>query len=167
MVTLGERKRHHNEYITATLQRPGARPFATPDEAVDRTAFAPGAAATIGTPDDLVERIKSVLDISGGFGTVVGFVHDWANPENTMRSWDMVARYVVPEINGYVAKLRQSREFVATNREYFNRAREAVMAKITENEAAAALAVTKSPLLAASSGNVPDLDQARTRLEAR
>jgi len=43
-----------------------------------------------------------------------------------------------------------------------------VMAKITENEAAAAaLAVTKSPLLSASSGNVPDLDQARRRLEAR
>ena len=94
--------RHNNEYITATLQRPGARPFKTPDEAVDKTAFVPGAVATIGTPDDLVERIKSVLDISGGFGTVVGFVHDWANPENTMRSWDMVARYVVPEINGYL-----------------------------------------------------------------
>jgi limonene 1,2-monooxygenase len=160
--------RHHNEYITATLQRPGARPFTTPDEAVDKTAFVPGAVATIGTPDDLVERIKSVLDISGGFGTVVGFVHDWANPENTMRSWDMVARYVVPEINGYVAKLRQSREFVANNREYFNRAREAVMAKITENEAAAAaLAVTKSPLLAPSAGNVPDLDQARARSASR
>jgi limonene 1,2-monooxygenase len=72
----------------------------------------------------------------------------------------MVARYVVPEINGYLAALRTSREFVASNREYFNRAREAVMAKITENPAAAeALKVTKSPLLAASSSNVPDLDQ--------
>ena len=160
--------RHHNEYITGTLQRPGARPFTTPDEAVDKTAFAPGAVATIGTPDDLVARIKSVLDISGGFGTVVGFVHDWANPENTRRSWDMVARYVVPEINGYLAGLRQSREFVANNREYFNRARAAVMAKITENEAAAAaLAVTKSPLLAASSSSVPDLDQARSRRASR
>lgn len=80
----------------------------------------------------------------------------------------MVARYVVPEINGYVAGLRKSREFVATNREYFDRARDAVMAKITENEAAAAaLTVTKSPLLAASSSNVPDLDQARARLKAR
>ena len=153
--------RHHNEYITATLQRPGARPYKTADEAVDKTAFVPGAVATIGTPDDLVERIKSVLEISGGFGTVVGFVHDWANPENTRRSWDMVARYVVPEINGYLAGLRTSREFVASNREYFNRAREAVMAKITENPAAAAaLKVTKSPLLAASAGNVPDLNQA-------
>src|SRR5438094_9581448 len=131
------------------------------DEAVDKTAFAPGAVATIGTPDDLVARIKSILDISGGFGTVVGFVHDWANPENTMRSWDMVARYVVPEINGYLAGLRTSNEFVINNREYFNRAREAVMAKITESPAAAAaLKVTKSPLLAASAGNVPDLNQA-------
>jgi limonene 1,2-monooxygenase len=160
--------RHHNEYITATLQRPGAVAFKSPDEAVDRTAFVPGAVSTIGTPDDLVARIKSVLEMSGGFGTVVGFVHDWANPENTMRSWDMVARYVVPEINGYLAKLRESREFLATNREYFNRAREAVMAKITENEAAAAaLKVTKSPLLAASAGNLPDLDQAREKLTPR
>jgi limonene 1,2-monooxygenase len=156
--------RHHNEYITATLQRPGARPYKSPDEAVDKTAFVSGAVATIGTPDDLVTRIKSVLEASGGFGTIVGFVHDWANPENTRRSWDMVARYVVPEINGYLAGLRTSREFVATNREYFNRAREAVMAKITENPAAAAaLKVTKSPLLAASSSNVPDLDQASDR----
>jgi limonene 1,2-monooxygenase len=80
----------------------------------------------------------------------------------------MVARYVVPEINGYVTKLRESREFVVENREYFNRAREAVMAKITENEAAAeALKVTKSPLLAASAGNLPDLDEARQRLAQR
>jgi limonene 1,2-monooxygenase len=152
--------RHHNEYITETLQRPGARAYKSADEAIDKTAFVPGAVATIGTPDDLVARIKSVLEISGGFGTIVGFVHDWANPENTRRSWDMVARYVVPEINGYLAGLRTSREFVVNNREYFNRARQAVMAKINENPAAAAaLAVTKSPLLAASAGTVPDLDE--------
>jgi limonene 1,2-monooxygenase len=122
--------------------------------------------ATIGTPDDLVARIKQVLEMSGGFGTVVGFVHDWANPENTMRSWDMVARYVVPEINGYLAGLRTSREFVAANRDYFERAREAVMAKIQANDAAAeALKVTKSPMLAASSSNVPDLEKARAAAE--
>jgi limonene 1,2-monooxygenase len=160
--------RHHNEYITETLQRPGARHFKDPDEAVDKTAFGPGAVATIGTPDDLVARIKSLLEASGGFGTVVGFVHDWANPENVRRSWDMVARYVVPEINGYLAGLRTSREFVVNNREYFNRAREAVLAKINENEAAAkALAVTKSPRIAAAAGNVPDLSQTSDRVTSR
>src|SRR3954463_4700821 len=156
--------RHNNEYITATLQRPGARAFKTPDEAVDRTAFAAGAVATIGTPDDLVARIKSVLEISGGFGTVVGFVHDRGNPENTARSWDMVARYVVPEINGHLRKLRESREFVATNREVFDRAKEAIMAKVYDNEAAvAALALTRGSRLGdvASASNAPDLDKAR------
>jgi len=156
--------RHHNEYIHGTLQRPGSKPFKTPDQAVDLTGYSDGAVATIGTPDDLVARIKQVLEMSGGFGTVVGFVHDWANPENTFRSWDMVARYVVPEINGYLAGLRKSREFVATNREYFERAREAVMAKINENQAAAeALKVTKSSMLAASASNLPDLEKARAQ----
>lgn len=104
-----------------------------------------------------------MLQISGGFGTVVGFVHDWANPENTMRSWDMVARYVVPEINGYLAGLRKSQDFVTNNRAVFDRSREAIMAKIAENEAAvAALAVTRSPMLSASASNVPDLSKVRT-----
>jgi limonene 1,2-monooxygenase len=156
--------RHHNEYIVATLQRPGATPFKDPDEAVEKTAFGPGAAATIGTPDDLVARIKQLLEMSGGFGTIVGFVHDWANPENTFRSWDMVARYVIPEINGHLAKLRESRDFVATNRGVFDRAKEAIMAKVMENEAArAALAVTKGSRLGdvASGSNAIDFTKVR------
>jgi limonene 1,2-monooxygenase len=158
--------RHHNEYIVGTLQRPDAKPFRDPDEAIEKTAFSYRSAATIGTPDDLVNRIKSVLEISGGFGTVVGFVHDWANPENTFRSWDMVARYVVPEINGYLAGLRQSQHFVATERTVFDRAKDAIMTKVMENEAArAALAVTRGSRLGevASASNVPDLDKARAR----
>jgi limonene 1,2-monooxygenase len=83
--------------------RPGLTPFKSPDEAIDKTAFVEGAASTIGTPDDLVKTIKNLMQVSGGVGAIVGFVHDWANPENTRRSWDMVARYVVPEINGYIA----------------------------------------------------------------
>ncbi len=148
----------HNEYITGTLQRPGAEPFNSPDEAVDKTAFMDGAASTIGTPDDLVKVIKDVYAKSGGFGTVVGFVHDWANPENTMRSWDMVARYVIPEINGYVTKLRESQKFLIDNRAVFDRAGQAIMAKIMENkDAAEALKVTDSPRFAAASASVPKM----------
>src|SRR6201987_643352 len=61
--------RHHNQYIVGTLQRPGATPFKDPDEAIEKTAFGAGAAATIGTPDDLVARLKQVHEMSGGFGT--------------------------------------------------------------------------------------------------
>ena len=129
--------RWHNEYIVGTLQRPGAAPFTDPDDAVDKTAFTPGSAATIGTPDDLVKVIKDVYAKSGGFGTVVGFVHDWANPENTRRSWDMVARYVIPEINGYVTKLRESQKFLIENRGVFERAQQAIMAKIMQTDGGA------------------------------
>jgi limonene 1,2-monooxygenase len=148
----------HNEYIVGTLQRPGDGPFSSPDEAVDKTAFEDGSASVIGTPDDLVKVIKDVYAKSGGFGTVVGFVHDWANIENTMRSWDMVARYVIPEINGYVAKLRESQKFLIENRAVFDRAGQALMAKIMENkDAAEALKVTDSPRFAAASASVPKM----------
>jgi len=162
--------RHHNQYIVGTLQRPDATAFKDPDEAVEKTALGPGAAATIGTPDDLVARLKQVIEMSGGFGTVVGFVHDWANPENTFRSWDMVARYVVPEVNGYLAKLRDSQHFVATNRGVFDRAKDAIMAKVMENDAAvAALARTRGSRLGdvASASNIPDLDKAREQAGTR
>ena len=153
--------RHHNEYVHGTLQRPGSKPFTSPDQAVDLTGFGPGASAVIGTPDDLVARIKSVLDISGGFGTVIGFAHDWANPENTFRSWDMVARYVVPEINGYLREMRASQQYVIHNRAAFDRGKDAVMAKIMENDvAAAALAVTRSAMMSASASNVPEMGKA-------
>ena len=156
--------RWHNEYIVGTLQRPGAAPFASPDDAVDKTAFADGSAATIGTPDDLVKMIKDVYDKSGGFGTVIGFVHDWANPEDTRRSWDMVARYVIPEINGYVTKLRESQKYLIDNRAVFERAQQAIMAKIMQNDAAAeALKHTKSPRFAAASAALPDLEKAKAK----
>jgi len=159
--------RWHNEYNVGTLMRPGLTAFKSPDEAVDQTAFVDGAASAIGTPDDLVNLIKNVMKVSGGVGTIIGFVHDWANPENTRRSWDIVARYVVPEINGYVAGLRKSQAFVIENRDVFERAGQAVMAKIMANEkAAAALAETGPGRVVIPSANAPDLQKEAAKQKA-
>src|SRR5260370_26020003 len=65
--------RWHNEYNVGTLMRPGAVAYGSPDEAVDQIAFSEGAASVIGTPDDLVAAIRRLMEISGGFGTVIGF----------------------------------------------------------------------------------------------
>ena len=132
--------RHNNEYTVGTLAGGDGPIYKTPDEAVDGVSFNVHGAQTstvIGTPDDLIARIKQLMEITGGFGCVVGFVHDWANRENTRRSWDMVARYVIPEINGLLANYRESHRFVTDNREYWNRANDAVMSKIQENSRAA------------------------------
>lgn len=128
--------RHNNEYTIGTLAGGVGTIYKTPDEAVDGVAFSELSTAVIGTPDDLVARIREMMEITGGFGCVIGFVHDWANRENTRRSWDMVARYVVPQVNGLLDDYFESHRFVTDNREYWNRAQQAIRSKISENERA-------------------------------
>jgi len=132
--------KHNNEYTVGTLAGGEGVIYKTPDDAVDGVAFADVSTAVIGTPDDLVDRIRQMLELTGGFGTVIGFVHDWANRENTARSWDMVARYVIPEVNGILDDYRESNKFVIENRSTWLRAGDAIAAKIRENEAALAAA---------------------------
>jgi limonene 1,2-monooxygenase len=156
----------HNEYQVGTLMRPDAKPFLTADEALHETAFVEGAAAVIGTPDDLVAAIRKMLASSGGFGTVLGFAHDWANRENTLRSWDLIARYVMPEVNGMLEGYRASRAYVIENREWFNRAGQAVLSKIMSHEgAAAALKAGMEGGVAMRSPNAPDLKKAAADLK--
>ncbi|MBK8957998.1 MAG: LLM class flavin-dependent oxidoreductase [Proteobacteria bacterium] len=150
--------RWHNEYIVDTLMRPGEKKYATPDEAVDHVeSMGLAGASLIGTPDDLVASIRHMQKITGGFGTVLGFVHDWANHINTAKSWDLVMRYVVPEVNGMLDAYRASQQHVIQNREIFERAGEAVMAKIMQNERAAAALHEPQGTAALSSHNAPDL----------
>ncbi len=129
--------RWHNEYTVGTLMRPGAVAFKDADDAVDQTAFTEGSAAVIGTPDDLVKSLRDMMKLTGGFGTVIGFAHDWANPEATLRSWDLIARYVVPEVNGMLDSYRESQRHVIEHRDIFERAGAAVISKIMQNERAA------------------------------
>ena len=134
--------RHNNEYTVATLNPDQGTIYKTPDEAVDAltnhhpVAGEPPGTAVIGTPDDLISRIQDMIKLTGGFGCVIGFAHDWADRENTKHSWDMVARYVIPEVNGLLKDLRESYKYVTKNRGMWDRAREAVRSKIQENSRA-------------------------------
>ena len=130
--------RHNNDYTIGTLAGGNGVIYKTPDDAVDGVAFSDESTAVIGTPDDLVARIRDMIELTGGFGCVIGFAHDWANREDTLRSWDMVARYVMPEVNGLLDDYRESNKFVIENRGTWERAGDAVVSKILENERAAA-----------------------------
>jgi limonene 1,2-monooxygenase len=147
----------HNEYTVGTLMRPGAVAYGSADEAVEEICGGAEGAATVssavvGTPDDLVASIRHMYELSGGFGVVLGFAHDWANREDTRRSWELFARYVVPEVNGLLRPQRESQRYVIENRAIFDRATQAVLQKINENERAAeALKVTLAQRAAASS----------------
>jgi limonene 1,2-monooxygenase len=153
----------HNEYTVGTLMRPGAVAFKDLDAALEAMAEGPGAALVIGTPDDLVAAITKMVEVTAGFGTVVGFVHDWATPRDNFNSWDLVARYVVPEVNGHLRAYRASRQHVIEHREVFDRAGEAVVAKIMENKrAVAALQEQANAQSAMQSHNAPDLNKHRS-----
>ena len=79
----------------------------------------------------------------------------------------MVARYVVPEINGYIDGLRKSQKFVIENRAVFERAGQAVMAKIMENDkAAVALSMTGPGRAAIPAVNAPDLQKEAAKRKA-
>ena len=151
-------QRWHNEYIVGTLMRPGEKIYETAEEAVEDVAsLGIAGASIIGTPDDLVASIRNLQQVTGGFGTVVGFIHDWANPANTAKSWDMVARYVIPEVNGMLDAYRESQRHVIQNRAIFDRAGEAVMQKIMAHEGAAAALNEPQGKAAMGSPNAPDL----------
>jgi len=78
---------------------------------------------------------KSLVALS----VALGFAHDWANRENTLRSWDLVARYVVPEINRTTVGQRASMKFLNDNQAALMAgAGAAVMQKILGDERASA-----------------------------
>ncbi|WP_298172619.1 LLM class flavin-dependent oxidoreductase [Novosphingobium sp.] len=58
--------------------------------------------AVIGTPDDAVAQIRRLQAQSGGFGTLVLFAHNWADWAETKRSYEMFARFVMPQVDDMV-----------------------------------------------------------------
>ena len=135
--------RHNNEYSTRALRPDDGPIYKTPDEAVDATAFSGVGNAVIGTPDDLINKIKEMVDLTGGFGAVIGFAHDWANRENTKNSWDLVARYVVPEVNSMLLDYRDSIEFVVNNRDTWARATDARLSNVADHKSASKIMETE------------------------
>ena len=112
-------QRWNNEYNVRVIGRPSS--VHVDDKwallnATDSATSGGLSTAVIGTPDEMIDAVKKMMDITGGCGTILGFAHDWANPENSQRSWDMFARYVIPEINGYTASLNRSAKRVEANK---------------------------------------------------
>ena len=55
---------------------------------------------TVGTVEDAIAQIRRLHDQSGGFGCFLLNAHEWANLEATNRSYELFARYVMPEFQG-------------------------------------------------------------------
>ena len=89
--------RHMLDYVEATTGRPCPVP-GPPEQIVEQMAEL--GAWVIGTPDDLVEVISRLREMSGGFGTVLFWGHEWAPIDAVRRSHELIARNVMPHFQG-------------------------------------------------------------------
>ena len=56
----------------------------------------------IGTPDACAAQIERLWQQSnGGFGAYLMLAHNWANPAATRRSYELIAREVMPQFQGH------------------------------------------------------------------
>jgi limonene 1,2-monooxygenase len=90
--------------------------------------------AVIGTVDDAIAQIQRLIDQSGGFGTFLTMATEWADRPAMFRSYELMARYVLPHFQGSAAPTTASRDWAAENRpEFINAATAAVMTAVQKH----------------------------------
>ncbi|MDP3158474.1 MAG: LLM class flavin-dependent oxidoreductase [Reyranella sp.] len=116
------------EYFDKTLGRPAGR---SDDPLRDGVKMG---TTLVGSPELVVRGIRRLYELSqGGFGGVLFRAHEWANREDTMRSYELFARYVMPEFQDSLTALRASNEWTRENRKtIFSPSVEAVKRAFTD-----------------------------------
>lgn len=64
--------------------------------------------AVIGTPDDAIAMIEKLRAKQGEFGVVLFQAHNWADWEETKKSYELYARFVMPHFAGTNSNRRSS-----------------------------------------------------------
>ncbi|MBN8873789.1 MAG: LLM class flavin-dependent oxidoreductase [Rhodospirillales bacterium] len=109
-VRLGERLETVT-YFSETLGRPPMR-----SEDPLRDGLAAGT-TLVGSPDTIAAGIERMLaHTDGGAGAILFRSHEWANREQTLRSYELFARWVMPRFQGSLATTIGSREWCSENR---------------------------------------------------
>jgi limonene 1,2-monooxygenase len=75
--------------------------------------------AVIGTPDDAIAQIRRLQKKQGDFGCFLQLAHNWANFENTKKSYELWQRHVTPVINGANTARETALNWAKDNKERF------------------------------------------------
>ncbi len=94
--------RTYDEYFLPLFRRLGFLDLikpddTTPDEAIT-VDYLMNDRWIIGDPDYCLEKIREVYDAVGGFGTLLQLTQDWDPPEIGLKSLELFAKHVVPEL---------------------------------------------------------------------
>jgi limonene 1,2-monooxygenase len=83
----------------------------------------------IGTPDDAIACIKRLQELSGGFGCLLGLAHEWTEREKILHSYELFARYVMPEFQGTTQGTKRSIQWTIENKASLQAGRDAALEK--------------------------------------
>lgn len=90
----------------------------------------------IGTVEDARAQVQRLWDQSGGFGAMLLLGHEWANPEATKRSWELIAQHVMPHFQGgeisHAQRTLDAKAFASGKREGYAAAQMQAVATMTE-----------------------------------
>jgi limonene 1,2-monooxygenase len=73
----------------------------------------------VGTPDDAIDQIRRLEKKVPDFGCLLMLEKNWASFENTKRSHELLARYVLPAVNHSNANRQKSFDWAREGREGF------------------------------------------------
>lgn len=121
-------------YFQKVVALPGVPEVGTPEECLD--AMIQAGFVIVGTPDDLIRQIDRLEEQTGGFGAFLVTAHDWANRDATRKSYELIARYVMPRFQDANAYTRRSMEWVQQNRGPFLAAATQGMLEAIQKDAA-------------------------------
>jgi limonene 1,2-monooxygenase len=98
-------------YFEETLGRPPGR---SDDPLTDGVKMG---TTLVGSVDTVVRGILRLRELSGGgFGGVLFRAHEWANREQTLKSYELFARYVMPKFQGSLDTIKDSNDWARGNR---------------------------------------------------
>src|ERR1700737_3831826 len=96
------------------------RRFIVPEGAGPLEWFVENRYGVVGTPDDAVELIERLQAKQGAFGVFLQQAHNWADWEETKRSYELYARYVMPRFSRANAPRAASYQWCGDNRDEFS-----------------------------------------------
>ena len=71
----------------------------------------------VGTPDDCIAGIERLQELTGGFGKFMMRVEDWAPRHKIHRSYELLARYVMPYFQGSLKGIQTSNQWASERKE--------------------------------------------------
>lgn len=111
-----------------------ALPFQLPDTFDGQVrALTESGFAVIGDPDDAIAQIERLQQQSGGAGGYLQMANNWADFAPTLRSYELIARYVMPRFQGMNANREASMNWVSDNRDAILGAGRAAREKATRD----------------------------------